>query len=422
MTVLTALERRIYDRCLPTRVLVLAPKLVAESTWPKEARKWDHLKSLRVQIVSGTPEARRAALAVPADIYTLCRNNLPWLAEQYLKKKSGKWSWVKDWPFDVVVIDEASSFKNPSGEWFRHMARISRSGCQIIELTGTPSPRGLDDLWAQAYLLDRGERLTDGITKFRQKWMIPDKTIMVGGRPQVVSYRATEASYKEVMDRMSDIAVSLKAEDWLRMPKRIDNVISVELPEDVKRAYRKMERDAVLELERGEVTAGSAATIIGKLLQMSNGRVYDEEGLSHLIHTEKHKALEAIVEGASGPVLVFYSYKHDLPLTAKTLDTPNVIDRWNAREIPVLWAHPASAGHGLNLQEGGCTVIWFGLPYNLEWYQQANARLYRQGQTSDHVFIHHLLAEGTVDEDVFRALHHKGSMQDLVLNAVRHRV
>lgn len=413
ITVLKALEDRIYDRCVMTKALILAPKLVAESTWPAEARKWD--LDLRVVGIIGTPEERRAALKREGDVYVMCRNNLPWLADQYMAKKSGKWTWTEPWPFDVVVIDESSSFKNPSGVWFKTMARIARSGCQIIELTGTPSPRGLDDLWAQGYLLDRGERLTDGITKYRSRWLEPDKTIMQGGRPLVVSYKAKPGAYEEVMERMSDVAVSLRAEDWLKMPERIDNLIKIKIP---MKEYRRMEQDAVVELSKAEITAGSAATIIGKLLQMANGSVYDEDRGVHRIHDQKHRALSEIEER---PLLVFYNYQHDLPEGAVVLDDPAKVEAWNRGEIDVLWAHPASAGHGLNMQEGGSTVVWFGLPYNMEWYQQANARLYRQGQKHT-VVIHHLIAEGTVDEAVVEALTRKIKLQDAVMDYVRYKL
>jgi SNF2 family DNA or RNA helicase len=419
-TVLTAIERRIYDQALPTRALVLAPKFVAENTWPAEVGKWDHLEDLKLVVVSGGPQERWVRLQEDADVYVMCRNNLPWLFDQYTTTKSKRWSWRIPWPFDLVVLDESSAYKNPSGAWFKAMARVARSGCQIIELTGTPSPKGLEDLWAQVYLLDQGARLEDGVTKFRSRYLDPDKRIYQGGRDLVVSYRPKPGAFEEVMAKVADRAISLRAEDWLRMPERLDVEVKVALQTKALAAYKKMEQEAVLALQGGLVTAGSPATVIGKLLQMANGRVYDEEGVVREVHRAKLEALKEIIADAQNPVLVFYSYVHDAEvLPGVKLSTTGHIEAWNRGEIPVMYAHPASAGHGLNLQGGGNIVIWYGLPYNLEWYQQANARILRQGQRRDHVVIHHLIAEGTVDEQVVRILKKKDALQADVIDAVR---
>lgn len=407
------------------KVLVLAPKFVAEHTWPEEAKKWDHLRDLRVKVVKGTADQRRASLAEDHDVYVICRNLLPWIAEEYMTKKSNKWAWKSTWPFSVVVIDESSAFKNPSGVWFKTMARLQRSECQIIELTGTPSPRSLEDLWAQIFLLDRGEALHDGIGKFRSRWLVPEKTLNMGGRDIVASYKAKPGAYEEVMERINHMTISLQAEDWLEMPERIDNVIEVDLPPKAMAQYRQVEEEAFLELENQIITGGSPGVVIGKLLQMSNGRVYDEEGGVVEIHSEKLEAVKEMILGQT-PMLVFYSYKHDLE---RILELPGAIelkgakeiDAWNRGEIKLLVAHPASAGHGLNLQHGGNTILWYGLPYNLEWYQQANARLYRQGQRAKTVVIHHLISSGTVDRQVMKALQRKESNQMDVINAVRYK-
>lgn len=427
VSVLTAIENRIYDQMIPTKVLVLAPKMVAEETWTGEQQKWDHLKHLRVVKVNGTAENRLRTLSKDADVYVMCRNNLPWLFNQYTETKNGKWKWIAEWPFNIVVLDESSAFRSPSGTWFKTMARIQRSGCQIIELTGTPSPNGVDNLWAQSFLLDRGERLEKGITAFREKWMMPEKMINVGNRLVPSRWIPKPGAFDEIMNRLSDVSISLRAEDWLMMPDRIDNRIVVNLSAEEKKTYDKMERQALIDFEGDVVTAGSPGVVIGKLLQLANGRVYDEFGEVHDLHTRKLEALKELIEDATSPVLVFYSYKHDLDAIlkaipqARELSDASMIGEWNKGNIPVLVAHPASAGHGLNMQGGGNVIVWYGLPYNLEWYQQANARLYRQGQTAQSVIIHHIIAADTVDEAVMEALANKQLIQNNVLDAVRVR-
>lgn len=430
VTVLTAIENRIYDQVQHTKVLILAPKLVAETTWPDEVRKWDHLKSLRLGVLSGNAASRKKLLdrLDQYDVLVMCRNNIPWLFKEYATVAPNKsWKWSKPWPFNMVVLDESSAFKNPTGVWFKTLAKIQRSGCQIVELTGTPSPKGIEDLWSQMYLLDRGQRLEDGITKFRNRWMMPSNTIRKNGVPLVVSWAPKPESHKEIMQLVSDITVSLKAEDWLKMPERVDNTIEVELSDTVMELYKEMEEDAVIKLSEKVVTAGSAGVIVGKLLQMANGRVYDESGVVLHVHSEKLEALKELVEDSTEPVLIFYSYKHDLEAIKEVLpkaihlDNTKLVEKWNRGEIDVLLAHPASTGHGLNMQGGGNTIVWYGLPWSLELYQQANARLYRQGQKAPSVVIHHLVAKDTMDEKVLEVLGHKEAKQEDIINAVRYR-
>ncbi len=411
---LTAVNELLYNYFDVSNVLVIAPLRVAQTTWPDEVRKWDHLQHLTISKILGSVKERRAALNTPADIHIINRENVVWLVGEYGKK----------WPFDMVIIDELSSFKSTKAKRFRVLRRVRPCVKRIVGLTGTPAPNGLIDLWAQVYLLDQGERLGKTITGYRNRYFVP------GRRNRHVIYEwdpkpeAEEAIYK----KLDDICVSMKAEDWLEMPEKIDRVVPVQIPEKAREKYEQLERDLLLPYEGGDVTADNAAVLSGKLLQLANGAVYDENGAVKEIHSAKLEALDDIIEAANGrPVLVFYAYRHDLARLqerlpeARILDTEKDIEDWNRGMIPVGLAHPASAGHGLNLQTGGNIIVWFGLTWSLELYLQAVARLYRQGQEKS-VIVHHLVAENTIDEDVMKALESKDVTQEALLEAVKARI
>ena len=405
-----------YDQFEISKVLVVAPLRVAEDTWTKESAKWDHLQELRVVRVLGSQAQRIRALETDADIYCINRENIPWLVRYY----------GADWPFDGVVLDELSSFKSPSSKRFKAMRKVRPLIKHIVGLTGTPSPNGLIDLWAQIYLLDQGKRLGRTLTEYRNRYFNP------GRRNGYVVYDwvPKDGAEDEIYCRISDICISMKACDYLKLPERVDIVRAVKLDDDAQAAYTEMEKEAVLELGPNEVVdAGTAAVVSGKLLQIANGAVYDEDGKTHIIHESKLDTLEDVIEAVNGrPVLVFYAYQHDLERImqrfpqARKLEGSEEIDAWNRGEIPILLAHPAGAGHGLNLQAGGNHIVWFGLTWSLELYQQANARIYRQGVKGERVIITHLVAEGTIDEDVMRVLDGKATRQDALLEAVKARV
>lgn len=405
-----------YDRFEVNKVLVVAPLRVAEDTWTKESAKWDHLQGLRVVRVLGSQAQRIRALETDADVYCINRENIPWLV-----KYCGA-----DWPFDGVVLDELSSFKSPSSKRFKALRKVRPLIKHIVGLTGTPSPNGLIDLWAQIYLLDQGKRLGRTLTEYRNRYFNP------GRRNGYVVYDwvPKDGAEDEIYRRISDICISMKACDYLKLPERVDVVRTVKLDDEAQTAYTEMEKEAVLELGPNEIVdAGTAAVVSGKLLQIANGAVYDENGKTHIIHESKLDTLEDVIEAVNGrPVLVFYAYQHDLERImqrfpqARKLEGSAEIDAWNRGEIPILLAHPAGAGHGLNLQAGGNHIVWFGLTWSLELYQQANARIYRQGVKGERVTITHLLAEGTIDEDVMRVLDGKATRQDALLEAVKARV
>ena len=413
---LTAINELLYDYFDIAKVLVIAPLRVAQSTWDEEAKKWDHLKQLKISKVLGSETSRMDALREKADIYIINRENVKWLVELY----------QKHWPFDMVVIDELSSFKSPKAQRFKSLKKVRPCIKRIIGLTGTPAPNGLIDLWSQIYLLDGGQRLGKTITGYRERYFLPDKR----NRDVIFSYKAKEGAEGSIYKKLSDICVSMKSKDYLDMPERLDNIISVNLSEKSQKQYEQMEKDLLLPLKDADVVADSAAVLTNKLLQLSNGAVYDENGNVKKIHDEKLRALEYVIESANGkPVLVFYSYKHDLKRIKEHLKNKNVrelksakdIKDWNSGNIEVLLAHPASAGHGLNLQAGGNIIVWFGMTWSLELYQQANARLHRQGQ-KETVIIHHLVANNTIDEDVVRALKNKEMGQEALLSAVKARI
>jgi len=410
---LTAISVLLYDYFEITKVLVIAPLRVAHSTWDEEASKWDHLKNIKISKVLGTEKERIAALNTKADVYIINRENVRWLVNFY----------KADWPFDMVVIDELSSFKSSKSERFKALRKIRPLTKRIVGLTGTPAPNGLIDLWSQIYLLDGGERLGKTVTGFREKYFLPDKR----NRHIVFTYKPKEGAKEAIYEKLSDICVSMKAEDYLELPQRIDNIISVELNSAVIKQYEVLEKELILSLDDSDISAGSAAVLANKLIQMANGAVYDENGEVKYIHDEKLKALDELIEAAScRPVLIFYGYQHDKDrimnclskLNPRILQSDKDIKDWNRGEVQILLAHPASCGHGLNLQAGGNIIIWFGLTWSLELYQQANARLHRQGQ-KETVIIHHIIAKGTIDEKVMKALADKNTSQTALIEAVK---
>ena len=408
---LTSLWILLFDYFEISKVLVIAPLRVAQDTWSKECEKWDHLKGLKISKVLGSEKERRMALFDKADIYIINRENVEWLCNNY------------DFDFDMIVIDELSSFKSSSSKRFKALRKIRPRVKRIVGLTGTPAPNTLMDLWSQINLIDMGQRLGRFISNYRNDYFIPDKR-----NAQVIfSYKPREGAEEEIYKRISDICVSMKACDYLDMPERIDNIVHVKMSEDEKKLYKKLEKDMLLPLADGEIDAVNAEALSNKLLQMANGAVYDELKETKIIHDRKLEALEDLIEAANGKsVLIFYAYKHDKERIVKKfkvteISTSKEISKWNERKIQIAIAHPASTGHGLNLQAGGSTIIWFGLTWSLELYQQANARLWRQGQ-KDTVIIHHIVSKGTIDEEVMSALQRKQCGQENLINAVKARI
>ncbi len=415
---LTAVNDLKYNRFLISKVLVIAPKKVAESTWTKEAAKWDHLKLLRVVPVLGSVQKRIRALNTPADIYVINRENVPWLVDYYRNA----------WPFDMVVIDEFSSFKNHQAKRFKALTWVRPHIKRIVGLTGTPAPNGLLDLWAQVYLLDQGQRLGKRITHYRERYFEPDRR----DRERVFTYAPKPGADEVIRNLIGDICISMKAEDYLELPDCITNVVPVVLDNKARAAYEKLERELLLEVDEQVIDAGSAAVLTNKLLQLCNGAVYSENREVVEIHNCKIEAFMELIEGLNGkPALVFYNFQHDLTrlekaltgtkLRVRRLTGPKDEDDWNAGKIDILLTHPASTAYGLNLQEGGNHVIWFGLNWSLELYEQANRRLYRQGQKQK-VIIHHLVVEDSRDEDVMAALEDKGRTQDKLIESLKVRI
>ena len=413
---LTAVKDLIDDFAV-WKVLVIAPKRVAEDTWTSEHEKWDHLKSLRISKVLGTGAQRTKALDEDADVYVIGRDNVQWLIGLYQQRRKG-------WPFDMIVIDELSSFKNPQAKRFRALRKALPCTKRVVGLTGTPSPNGLMDLWAQVYLLDQGERLGKTIGAYREQYFRPGKR----NGYVVFNWEPVKGAQEEIQSKLQDICLSMSAEDYLELPDLIPRTVKVHLTDPEWKVYQTMEHDALIELEDPDdaVVGLNAAAVMNKLLQIANGRVYSDRGCVVKVHEEKLDALEEIVDTAPGPVLVFYSYRHDLDAIqgrfedAKTLNGPEDIKAWNEGQIPMILAHPASVGYGLNLQAGGHIIVWYGLTWSLELYQQANARLYRQGQKHA-VIVHHLIAAGTVDEQVMEALEKKDTSQAALLMALKER-
>ena len=394
------------------KVLVIAPKRVATDTWPRELSKWEHLTGLTASLVIGNREQREKALNCPAFLYVINRENVCWLVENHR------------WDFDTVVIDELSSFKSNRTERFKAMKKVRPLVHRVIGLTGTPAPNSLLDLWPEMYLLDMGQRLGRFITGYRERFFTPDKR----NREIIYSYKPREGAEDAIYSLISDICISMKAVDYLDMPERIDNRIEVEMSAKEKKIYDDFCRDMVVQIGDEELDAVNAGVLSGKLLQMANGAVYGDDRRVLPIHSRKLNALEDLVEAANGkPLLVAYWYKHDLARIrerfpeARCIDTSRDISDWNAGKVPLALIHPASAGHGLNLQEGGCTIVWYGLTWSLELYQQLNARLWRQGQKHT-VVIHHIITKGTHDEDVMKALENKDMRQSNLIAAVRARI
>lgn len=415
---LSAIEDLEYNRLQVSRALVIAPKKVAEATWQKEAAKWDHLRHLRFSTMLGSEANRIRALNTPADVWIINRENVPWLVD-YTRNA---------WPFDMVVIDESSSFKNHKAKRFKALTWVRKYIRRLVELTGTPAPNGLLDLWAQVYLLDGGQRLGTRITQFRERYFDPDQR----GRDMIYSYKPKEGADNVIRQLIGDICVSMKAEDYITLPDCIYDDIPVVLDTKSKSAYRKLEQEMLLQVNEATIDAGSAAVLTNKLLQLCNGAVYDDQRQAVEIHRCKIDAFLETIESLHGqPVLVFYNFQHDLErleaalcgtgLRARRLTGPADETAWNNREVDVLLAHPASCAYGLNLQQGGNHVIWFGLNWSLELYQQANKRLHRQGQMAK-VIVHHLVVQGGVDEDVIAALNDKCTTQDRLMLALKARI
>ena len=417
---LTALNELKYNFFKAVKILVIAPKKVAESTWLQEAKKWDHLSLLRFSCVMGTERQRIKALYSPADIYVINRENVVWLCDYK----------ARTWDFDTVIIDESSSFKSHTAKRFRALARMRDKIERIVLLTGTPAPNSLMDLWSQIYLIDKGARLGNKIGQFRERFFNAEKIYGVQG---VCNYKEKADSGLAVHNLISDVCVSMKASDYLELPDCLTYDKHVLLDSKSRKAYNSLEREMILAVKDKEITATSAAALSTKLLQLCNGAVYDEDGNAVDVHNCKLEVLGETVESLNGsPCIVFYNYKHDLGrITSylsklgiksfRTLKTQNDIDDWNAGKISVLLAHPQSSAYGLNLQDGGNQIIWFSLPWSLELYQQANKRLHRQGQTQK-VIIQHLIVEGGRDEDVMRALVGKDTTQEALLQSLKARI
>ena len=414
---LTAVDRLINDYCEVSKVLVIAPKSVARNTWVDEVRKWDHLQHLRVSVVMGTATQRKNALETDADIYVTNRDNTVWLTSRYRNPL--------DWPFDMVVLDESSSFKNFQSKRWKAMWRIRPMVDRLVLLTGTPAPNGLPDLWAQIKLLDKGKRLGTFIGQYREAWFHP------GARNGAVVYEwlPNKGAREAISEKISDICLSMRAEDYLEMPMVIDGGMQVRLPE--LDAYRRFERENLMTLKDGaEIEAVTAVALANKLLQFASGAVYDDDHNWHPVSSAKDEALSDLLdqaEAAGEPVLVFYSFRHELerikaqhPEAVQFTGEPEILKAWNEGTVPVMLAHPASVGYGLNLQAGGHIIVWFSPTWNLELYEQANARLVRQGQTKP-VVIYHLVCPGTMDETVMNALRRKSDTQTAVMKYIKQK-
>jgi SNF2 family DNA or RNA helicase len=410
---LTAIYELMLNRFEVQKVLVIAPLRVARDTWPAEIEKWEHLEGLTYSVAIGMEAERLAALRCPAHLYLINRENVDWLIT-----KSGI-----PFDFDMVVIDELSSFKSHAAKRFKSLLKVRPMVKRMVGLTGTPSSNGLMDLWAEFRILDMGQRLGRYITHYRNNFFVPDKR----NQQMIFSYKPRAGAEDAIYRLISDITISMKSADFLKMPKCIINEVPVCLSEKEWSVYQALKEDMVVDLKDEEIDAVNAAALSGKLLQMANGAVYNEEKEVIHIHDRKLDALEDLIEGANGkPVLVAYWYNHDLQrikerFSVREIKTSQDIKDWNNGNIPVAVIHPASAGHGLNIQFGGSTIIWFGLTWSLELYQQTNARLWRQGQKST-VVIHHIIAKDTIDEDVMKALRKKEKIQSALIDSVKARI
>jgi len=407
---LTAIFELCMDSFLVRKVLVIAPLRVARDTWPEEIEKWDHLKGLSYSVAVGSEKNRINALMKRATVYIINRENVDWLVN-----KSGI-----PFDFDMVVIDELSSFKSYGAKRFKSLLKVRPKAKRIVGLTGTPSSNGLMDLWAEFRILDLGQRLGRYITHYRNTFFCPDKR----NAQMIFSYKPLPGAEEKIYKQISDITISMKSCDYLKMPECVINKVFAYLDDKEWSIYSDFRDDMVAKLGDDEIDAANSAVLSGKLLQMANGAVYDEENRTHHIHNRKLDILEDLIEGANGkPVLIAYWYKHDFErinkrFNVRQIKTSKDIKDWNEGKIPIAVIHPSSAGHGLNLQKGGSTLIWFGLTWSLELYSQTNARLYRQGQ-KDTVVIHHIITKDTIDEDVMKALIRKENSQAALIKAVK---
>lgn len=414
VSTLTAVDELKNDYFDVEKVLVIAPKRVAEDTWSREVAKWEHLRHLKISKVLGTEQQRRKALQKQADIYVINRENVEWLVSYYENGKT--------WPFDMIVIDELSSFKNPSSKRFKALRKVRTRTKRVVGLTGTPAPNSLIDLWSQIYLIDMGERLEKTFTKYKSKYFKQDPY-------RVYHIELQEGAEQQIYSKIDDVCLSMKAKDYLKdLPAAVMNVVELELSPKERELYDQLEKDSLLQFADGDIVATTAAVLSNKLLQLSSGAAYNDKDGVQIIHSVKLDALEEIVEGSQGkPILVFYNYKHDVERIkkkfkqARELDDSNTIEKWNNGEIEILLAHPASAGHGLNMQDGGHTIVWYGLNWSLELYMQANARLHRQGQ-KETVVVHHLVLKDSIDERVMSVLQGKEQQQEALMEAVKARM
>lgn len=423
---LTAVNELIRYRFMTGRCLVVAPLSVARSTWQAEVAKWEHLRGLKLSTVIGSKTARIEALSAKADVYIINRENVPWLVE-YLESEPGGWC------FDMVVVDESTSFKNPKAKRFKALCKVRDKIKRLVLLTGTPTPNGLMDMWAQSYLLDGGKRLYNNFYRFRDAYFIPGRAV----NGVVYDYKIRTGAYEEITHKLSDISLSLKSEDYLELPDitYVDNLI--ELDTTARKAYARFERGCVLRYlddtdSASSVMANTAADLSGKLLQLAGGAIYQEDSKDYVtVHDNKLKALTELIEPLNENVIIFYNYIHekaricntfsDFKGEVRVFNSDKDITDWNAGRVNILIAHPASMGYGLNLQQGGRRIIWFGLPQSYEQYAQANKRLHRRGQQNK-VFVHHLVCKGTRDEDVLTALSRKDDMQKYLLSSLALRV
>lgn len=412
---LSAVEKLIRDYFTLTKVLIIAPLEPATKTWPTEIAKWDHFEGLKYSLAIGSEKERIAGLNADAEIYIINRENVPWLVNHYKKR----------WPFECVVIDELSSFKSSTSQRFKALKKVRPLIKRLIGLTGTPSPNGLLDLWSQVYLIDQGEALGKTLTGYREKYFVPDKR----NATTIFSWKLKPGAEEEIYKRLESCCISMDSAEHLNLPERIYVTHEVTLPEKVQAQYRQLERDMLLPFADGDIDAGSAGILTNKLLQLCGGSVYDENRDVKVFHEEKLNMLECLIEEANGqPVLVFYAYQHERDKILKRfpqaveVKADKAVERWNAGEVPILLAHPASAGHGLNLQFGGHIAIWYNWTHNLEWYQQANKRLHRPGQ-KEVVLIHHIGVKDGLDMLVLNnVLSEKAQTQDSLIKALRVRI
>lgn len=416
---LTAVYELKFARWAVARVLVVAPKKVAEATWSKEAAKWDHLRDLRVVPVLGPLSKRVRALASPGDVWVINRENIPWLVDYY----------KQDWPFDMVVLDESTSFKNGQSKRFKALKLVRRFIRKLVLLTGTPSSRSLEDLWAQVFLLDGGARLGRTISAFRDLYFQPDKR----NATQIWSYKSKPGAEEAIIERISDICISMSAEDYLELPACVEHEIPVVLDAKAKKAYDDFERDLLLSVDEDELTASSAAVLAGKLLQFCGGAVYDAERKAVPVQSCKLDAYMELIESLGGErCLTFYGYQHErdrlldalskTKLRVRVFSGPEDEDAWNAGEVDVLLVHPASCAYGLNLQQGGRHIVWYSPNWSFELNDQGKCRLWRQGSPYDRVFVHYLIAQGCIDEDVMSALQGRQATHDTVMRVLRARI